>query len=710
MLSIMMPSCKKENDTHTHTWKNATCTSPKICEVCGEKEGTALSHIESNWKIDKPATCKEEGKRHIECTACHTILKEESIPTKEHTWVDATCTAPKTCEECGEKEGAAVAHTESNFIIDTVATCTSGGKQHIECTICHEVLKEETIPQKDHSWVDATCTEPKTCSICGKNEGTPMNHDLSNWVVVTEPTYDVEGIEKRTCSRCDYFENQSIAKLDPKKHIQEIIALVNIPTETMSNIELPTEINDVSIEWTSSNPNVLSETGVVKRSGGTYKIKVVGKYSFHNDYIEKEYTVVVKGYTALEKLQQVMDSVVMPSIVTGDLKFKQVYDYGILGSFQSSNEKVINNNGKVYFKKTDEVVTLTLTLTLEEESMTKDFTVTVPGIDEVVNQHQLIFQSGALENNMDKLEIVDGKLVLKDNILEAMYESPIIETQAFRSLVASWAAITSKNATVELKVKAQVNGTWSEYITYGKWGLGLQNESHDQNNGLIKLSTDEVMVINSTATAIQYQVILRRTLATTESPKLSLVSFALEIPGYSYYVDTSELPKSKCYEVPRLNQNVVPTIGNIICSATSTTMLLKYKGLDFTEYDKEYEHRYIASIVKDYGNNIYGNWVYNTVTMGGYGFDAYVARMYSIDELIYHLATVGPVALSVKGKMVSSEKTYTTNGHLIVAIGYKYVDGKLYILCNDPNVPNVYCEYSEEVIKNTWRQIAYVIQ
>ena len=139
-------------------------------------------------------------------------------------------------------------------------------------------------------------------------------------------------------------------------------------------------------------------------------------------------------------------------------------------------------------------------------------------------------------------------------------------------------------------------------------------------------------------------------------------------------------------------------------------MLLKYKDLDFTEYDKEYEHRYIASIVKDYGNNIYGNWVYNTVTMGGYGFDAYVARMYSIDELIYHLATVGPVALSVKGKMVSSEKTYTTAGHLIVAIGYKYVDGKLYILCNDPNVQNVYCEYSESVIKNTWRQIAYVIK
>ena len=43
-------------------------------------------------------------------------------------------------------------------------------------------------------------------------------------------------------------------------------------------------------------------------------------------------------------------------------------------------------------------------------------------------------------------------------------------------------------------------------------------------------------------------------------------------------------------------------------------------------------------------------------------------------------------------------------------IGYKYIDGTLYILCNDPNVPNVYCEYSYTVIKNTWRNVSYVIE
>lgn len=108
------------------------------------------------------------------------------------------------------------------------------------------------------------------------------------------------------------------------------------------------------------------------------------------------------------------------------------------------------------------------------------------------------------------------------------------------------------------------------------------------------------------------------------------------------------MPKEVVYDVPKLYQGAVPVIGNSICSATSTTMLLKYHGFHFSSFDAEYEHRYIASIVRDYGNNIYGNWVYNTVTMGGYGLNSYVARMYSVDELIYHLAHVGPVALSVK--------------------------------------------------------------
>ena len=55
----------------------------------------------------------------------------------QHTWVEASCTEPKTCRECGKTEGEALGHT----------------------------------------WVEATKTAPKTCSRCGKTEGTPLTPD-----------------------------------------------------------------------------------------------------------------------------------------------------------------------------------------------------------------------------------------------------------------------------------------------------------------------------------------------------------------------------------------------------------------------------------------------------------------------------------------------------------------------------------------------------
>ena len=54
-------------------------------------------------------------------------LGEEHV----HEWVEATCTAPKTCKTCGETEGEALGH----------------------------------------DWKEATTEAPKTCTRCGATEG-----------------------------------------------------------------------------------------------------------------------------------------------------------------------------------------------------------------------------------------------------------------------------------------------------------------------------------------------------------------------------------------------------------------------------------------------------------------------------------------------------------------------------------------------------------
>ena len=57
----------------------------------------------------------------------------------KHEWLEATCTAPKTCSLCNKVEG--------------------------------EVA--------DHKWQDATCVSPKICSTCNETEGESVTFMLT---------------------------------------------------------------------------------------------------------------------------------------------------------------------------------------------------------------------------------------------------------------------------------------------------------------------------------------------------------------------------------------------------------------------------------------------------------------------------------------------------------------------------------------------------
>lgn len=93
-----------------------------------------------------------------------------------HEWTEATCTAPKTCNKCGETEG--------------------------------EVLS--------HEWVEATCTAPRTCSVCGETEGEALAHTLS------EANYQ----QPAMCSVCGEIKGEPL-QADFTKHGLECIVELN---------------------------------------------------------------------------------------------------------------------------------------------------------------------------------------------------------------------------------------------------------------------------------------------------------------------------------------------------------------------------------------------------------------------------------------------------------------------------------------------------
>ena len=106
------------------------------------------------------------------------------------------------------------------------ATCTKCGKTDGEalghdwqeatcsepetCSRCGETEGEAL----GHEWEDATCTEPETCSRCGETQGDPLGHTVEEWTVTLEPTSAVEGEQTGTCTVCGEEVTEAIATTD----------------------------------------------------------------------------------------------------------------------------------------------------------------------------------------------------------------------------------------------------------------------------------------------------------------------------------------------------------------------------------------------------------------------------------------------------------------------------------------------------------------
>lgn len=492
--------------------------------------------------------------------------------------------------------------------------------------------------------------------------------------------------------------------------INNALDTLDIPTSTKESLTLNSSIyfegKIVTLSWVSSNQEAMDHEGNVGliTADANTTLTVTAKYD--NEIITRNYQVKVIAFTNQEQVDYIFSTINLMPTVTQSINLPTEFPFGRTGTWESDAPDIINHNGEIIAEiAANERRTVTFTLTLNtNETGTYE-------VDLVNTNHMIIDRE--FNGTKTNLEIENEKLVLVDNQTEGYYQSNIYETFPFTELVASWAALSSTTATVEVEVAVRVDGEWSDYISYGKWGYGLENRSpNDNTKALFYKNQDEIFIRNNkTADALKFKVTLRRNAVTNESPVLSLIAATLLIKDYEYQVQKSDA-KQKDYDVPKLRQNDVPVIGGSICSPTSATMLLQYKGIDFSEYTTDqYPHRYFAGIITEHASGIYGNWVYNTIGMSAYGFDSYVKRMYSTEELLDHLDNIGPVAASVKGIMIGEiGKTWTTNGHLIVVRGYRYEQDQLYIIANDPNMSGVYEEYKVENFLKVWRNIIYVIE
>lgn len=125
---------------------------------------------DSEWTIDKEATCTEEGSKSYHCSGCSEKKDVTIISVKEHNYgqwnilEDATETKTglkeRTCQICNKKETEVIdikkhEHTFSN-------EWTIDNEKHYHKSTCeHDLYKDEA----EHTFIDEK--ENKVCSVCG---------------------------------------------------------------------------------------------------------------------------------------------------------------------------------------------------------------------------------------------------------------------------------------------------------------------------------------------------------------------------------------------------------------------------------------------------------------------------------------------------------------------------------------------------------------
>lgn len=190
----------------------ATCINASYtkvtCKRCHRVETTASGDIDPNahdmgeWYLEKAATCTEVGYNRRDCQRNCGYFEREPISINGHDYKETSRTEP---------------------------TCTQDGKIINECQNdnCDSQIVE-TINKHGHKFsttiVDPTCTEKgytlyecqrENCNYSEKREETPaLGHDMGQWTVKTKPTATTQGVERRDCSRGDYFEERPIPVLE----------------------------------------------------------------------------------------------------------------------------------------------------------------------------------------------------------------------------------------------------------------------------------------------------------------------------------------------------------------------------------------------------------------------------------------------------------------------------------------------------------------
>lgn len=274
---------------------------------------------------------------------------------------------------------------------------------------------------------------------------------------------------------------------------------------------------------------------------------------------------------------------------------------------------------------------------------------------------------------------------------------------AFNEALVSWNVDVppGTGARLEARVGRDVGGErlWSPYMFVADWGEAAPDgekimtltELRSASTGATTPATGKIdtdfFVSDESFDAIQVRVLAAGALGSSTPVRLRRVAVTLtdgatpigsaEPSTCADGLDREGDGSPVALAVPfRSQRTTTPELSGRLCSPTSVTMVMAYRGVDLP-LDT------VAAAVYDAPNDIYGNWPRNVQAAYALGVPGYLRRYSSWDEVRATFQEGSPIIASIRVKKheLRGAPYPSTAGHLIVLRGFDR-DGN--VLVNDP--------------------------
>ncbi len=285
---------------------------------------------------------------------------------------------------------------------------------------------------------------------------------------------------------------------------------------------------------------------------------------------------------------------------------------------------------------------------------------------------------------------------------------------SFDTAVPSWNTLTKPGSSVKMDVRARFGTRWSRYYQMGAWSTD-PNLNRTSVNGQKdvdgRVNTDTLQLARK-ADAIQLRVTLEGDATLT-----GLAVVTSDSAQHERLLATRENRTAWGRElaVPAMSQMLYPGGGEVWCSPTSVTMVLRYwdarQGSSTAQSVPD-----AAKAMWDTAYDGSGNWSFNAAYAGSKGYRAYVHRLSSLNEAQAFIARGVPLALSIGWDLgtLTGAHVPRSEGHLVVLRGFTKTGNPI---INDPAARTdvgVRTIYQRAELERAWIEhsggIVYVIE